>query len=290
MKRVLITGGSGFIGRNLTVYMQNMGYVVSAPGHQELDLLDIAIVGQYLKKGKYDVVIHAANTNMLNSNQYDILNTNLRMFYNLEKHQNEYGKLFYFGSGAEYDRVTMPRKVKEEQFGAFIPSDPYGFTKYLMRKTALQQNNIYDICIFGVYGKYEQWERRFISNNIVRSLKGLPMTLSKNAYFDYLYIDDLCKIVVWLIEADLEYKCYNVCTSEPVDLLFLANRINHISGGRSEILIKEPGWQPEYSGNNDRLLAEMKEFKFVKLEQSIQELWNYYENHIDEIDEKKLLL
>ena len=88
MKRVLITGGSGFIGRNLTVYMQNMGYVVSAPGHQELDLLDIAIVGQYLKKGKYDVVIHAANTNMLNSNQYDILNTNLRMFYNLEKHQN----------------------------------------------------------------------------------------------------------------------------------------------------------------------------------------------------------
>ena len=70
----------------------------------------------------------------------------------------------------------------------------------------------------------------------------------------------------------------------------MANRINHISGGRSEILIKEPGWQPEYSGNNDRLLAEMKEFKFVKLEQSIQELWNYYENHIDEIDEKKLLL
>lgn len=290
MKKILITGSSGFIGKNLTTYMETVGYIVSAPNHEELDLMDGEKLGQYLKNKKFDVVIHAANTNMLYATEYEVLNTNLRMFYNLEKYQKEYGKLFYFGSGAEYDRRSMPSKVREDQFGMSIPSDSYGFTKYLMHKTALQGNNIYNLCIFGVYGKYEQWERRFISNNIVRCLKGLPMTLSKNAYFDYLYIDDLCRIVEWLIENKLESKCYNICTSQPVALLSLAHMINKVLGVKNEILIKEEGWQPEYSGNNERLISEMGSFEFASKEQTIKELWNYYAEHIDEIDEKKLLL
>lgn len=290
MKKILLTGGSGFIGRNLTEYLQSAGYSISVPSHQELNLLDEKKVGQYLKKAQYDIVIHTANTNMMNAVPYDVLNINLRMFYNLEKYCGEYGRMYYFGSGAEYDRTSMPDNVSEEQFGTTIPSDSYGFTKYLMHKTASQENNIYDLCIFGVYGKYEQWERRFISNNIVRSLKGLPMTLKKNAYFDYLYIDDLCKIMVWFIENEPQYKHYNVCTSKPIDLLSLAHMINEVSGLGREIVVREEGWQLEYSGDNGRLLNEMNGFEFADKKQTIQKLWEYYEEHINEIDEKRLLL
>ncbi len=288
MKKILVTGGSGFIGRNLIEYLVHVGYEVVAPTHKDLDLTDEMAVKIFVKNGKFDVVVHTANTNMSNTTEYDILNTNLRMFYNLEKCQNEYGKLLYFGSGAEYDRATMPRNVREEQFGLNIPKDSYGFTKYLMHKTALQSNNLYNLCIFGVYGKYEQWERRFISNNIVRSLAGQSMTLTQNAYFDYLYIGDLCRIVEWFIENEPLYKNYNVCTALPVDLLTLAHMINEVSGIEREIIVKEKGWKPEYSGNNNRLLAEIGTFKFADKKQTLLSLWRYYEEHIHELDVNRL--
>jgi len=290
MQKILLTGSSGFIGKNLKEYLLKKGYPVSAPTHGELDLCDEEAVGNYLKQGQFDVVIHTANTNMMNSSKYDILNTNLRMFYHLEKYGEEYGKLLYFGSGAEYDRATMSPMIREEQFGEVIPKDSYGFTKYLMHKTAEHADNIYDLCIFGVYGRYEQWQRRFISNNIVRLLKGLPMTLSKNAYFDYLYIEDLCRITEWFILNEPMYRHYNVCTSKPVDLLSLAHMIQEVSGRSSEIRIREDGWQPEYSGDNSRLMSEMGTFPFADKKQTIVKLLEYYEAHIQDMDEKQLLL
>ncbi len=289
MKKILITGSGGFIGKNLVEYFADKDYIISAPARNELDLTDEAKVAQYLCKGKYDVVIHTANTRPDNINAGDILNTNLRMFYNLERAHNEYGRLIYFGSGAEYDRRNILSKVNEEQFGLSVPQDAYGFTKYLMHKTTEWQSKIYELCIFGVYGQYEMWERRFISNNIVRSLKGLPMTLTQNAYFDYLYIKDLCQIVEWFVNNEPLYKHYNVCTSQPIDLLSLAHMINEVSDEDREIIIGKEGYKAEYSGDNSRLLKEIGNYTFSDKRSTISELWAYYKTNIDKFDVNALL-
>lgn len=289
--RILITGASGFIGRNLSEWLERK-YDIYAPTHSNLDLLDEFSVFDYIKDCKIDVVIHCANTNNVSYDlsDYDILNNGLKMFYSLEKSSYLFKKMIYFGSGAEYSMKQYIPKMRESYFGNYIPEDPYGFAKYIMSRETDKDNNIYDLRLFGVYGKYEQWERRFLSNNIVRSLKGLPMTLSKNAYFDYLYIDDLCKIVEWFIENEPQHKHYNVCTSQAVDLLTLAHMINDISGLDRKIVVKEKGWKLEYSGDNSRLLNEMNGFEFADKRQTIKEMWEYYEKHIDEIDERRLLL
>jgi GDP-L-fucose synthase len=198
--------------------------------------------------------------------------------------------MIYFGSGAEYNRNYGKPLILESDFGNCMPQDPYGLAKYIEAKLVNNHDNIYDLCLFGVYGKYEEWQRRFISNNIARSLLGLPMTLTKNAMFDYLYVEDLCKIVEWFIEHDPKYKHYNVCTSRPVALLSLAKMINEVSGLDREILIAKEGWQPEYSGDNHRLLAEIGEFVFTDKKKSIEEMWNYFEEHRDELEERQLLL
>lgn len=289
MKKILLTGSTGFIGKNLKEYLQQKDYELLTPTHEELDLLDSVAVSEYLRSQKnIDVVIHSANINMMSAEEYDILNSSLRMFYNFEKNKASFGRMYYLSSAAEYDRRKLDVMVREESFGTYIPTDSYGFTKYIMHKEAEKDNNIYGLSLFGVYGKYEEWQRRFISSNIVRSLKGLPMTLSQNAMFDFLYVDDLCKIVEWFIGHEPKHKHYNVCTGQPVALLDLAEMINGVSGLGREIQIAKAGWQSEYSGDNSRLLAEMGQFHFADKKRSIEAMWNYYAEHIDEFDEKNL--
>lgn len=291
MKKILLTGSGGFIGKNLKEYLQKKDYELLAPSHAELDLMDEAAVSDYLcANRRIDIVIHSANINMQAAAGYDILNSSLRMFYNLEKNKEFFDRMYYLSSAAEYDRNKLEAMVREDFFGTIIPMDSYGFTKYIMHKESEKDNNIFGLSLFGVYGKYEEWQRRFISNNIVRSLKGLPMTLSQNARFDYLYVDDLCRIVEWFIEHEPKQKHYNVCTGQPIDLLSLAKMINEVSGYGREIKIAKDGWQPEYSGDNSRLLAEIGDFQFTDKKASIEKMWNYYADHIDEFDERQLLL
>lgn len=295
MKSILLTGATGFIGKNLFEYLKKQPdtmFRIYAPNHQELDLIDKVATRQYIEAHGIDVVIHCANVNSFRHDldKYEIHHMGLQIFLSLSEASDSYDKMIYFGSGAEYDRFYGKHLISEEDLGNQIPQDPYGFAKYIEAKLVCSYHNIYDLCLFGVYGKYEDWQRRFISNNIVRSLKGLPMTLSQNAAFDYLYVEDLCKIVEWFIQHQPKHKHYNVCTSQTIDLLSLAQIINEVSGLKKEILISKKGWQTEYSGDNHRLLSEMGAFRFTDKKASIQEMWSYYAEHIDELDEKKLLL
>lgn len=273
---LLLTGGGGFIGRNLREYLQNMRYPVLCPGSRELDLTDKRQVEEYLDVHKVRVAIHCANTRPDATDPYVILDHNLRMFFNLVSFSEKLDKVIYFGSGAEYGRYVLPPLVREDQFGRVIPSDPYGFAKYIMCKTALSSKNIYDLCCFGVYGKYEVWERRFISNNIVRLLRGGPMNLRQDAMFDYLYIDDLCRIVEWFIEHTPQHHHYNVCTSQPIALSAIAKIIRDCAEVDTELLVEKTGWQNEYSGDNSRLLKEMGNFHFTELKTGVKELLAYY--------------
>ena len=290
-QRILITGSTGFIGKNIKEKFENK-YDIVAPDRKELDLTNTEAVREYLKEQRFDVVIHSANTNNTkykNVVPFDVLERNLRMFYNLESCSEWYGKMFYYGSGAEYDMEHYIPKMKEEYFGTHIPKDAYGLSKYVMSRACEHAKNIYDLRLFGVYGRYEEWDRRFISNAICRALTGRDITMQKHVYFDYLWVEDLCNIMEWFIEHDPKHKHYNVCRGTSIDLYTLACMVREILNIDCNIVISEEGWKPEYSGNNTRLLEEIGEYPFIGYRESIQELCDYYKEHIDAIDESKLV-
>jgi GDP-L-fucose synthase len=58
--RVLITGSTGMVGRNLLEHPATQAYDVAAPNRAELDLRDYDAVVRYLKRVKPDIIIHAA--------------------------------------------------------------------------------------------------------------------------------------------------------------------------------------------------------------------------------------
>ena len=79
--KILLTGGSGFIGKNI-VEQLGKKYIFLVPSHNELDLLDAIAVEKYLKVHPVDVVIHAANLggNRAEVDVPNVLERNLRIF------------------------------------------------------------------------------------------------------------------------------------------------------------------------------------------------------------------
>jgi len=285
MMRILITGGSGFIGKNLAEQLAST-YQVSAPSSAELDLTDAQAVSGYLQSRRFDVIVHSATTrsNRRVSAPPDLLDRNCRMFFNLTRNRERFGKMIHFGSGAEYGRFQVPSRVREDFFDTHVPSDAYGFSKYICAKYLERADRIVDLRLFGVFGPYEDYTVRFISNACCRVLKGLPIVLRQNVLFDYLYVKDLGPLTSWFIENDARHKAYNVCSGKPVALAELARIVAEISGRHAPVSVTTGGMGPEYTADNSRLLAEIGEHRFWDAPRAIADLYSWYQHHESMID------
>lgn len=206
------------------------------------------------------------------------------MFYNLIKCSDYLEKIIYFGSGAEFDKRYPIIRVREEEFGVRKPITPYGISKYTKNEIARGSKKIYNLRSFGLFGKYEDWRIYFISNLCCKAIFGLPLTIRQECTFDYLYIRDMCKIVEWFLENSPQYHDYNVCSGKPILLSDIAKLVRAISGKELPIIIESKGMNLEYTGDNNRLLKEMHDFRLMPLKESIQELYEWYMHNQNLID------
>jgi len=279
--RIFITGVTGFIGRNLYEYLKkNNQYKLICPKHKELELLDLNSLENFFKKNKIDIVVHCATLGVKRtSNKPGLLEPNLRMFLNLIKCKKYYKKMIFAGSGAEYDKSKNITKIKETEFGEKIPKDPYGFYKYICSKIIEKEDNIINLRLFGIFGKYEDYKTRFISDAIWRAVNKKPIVINKNVVFDYLYIEDLVKIIEYFILNKAKYKFYNVGSGKNIDLLGLAKKISRISPNKPKIIVKNSKLGNEYTCNNDRMLAETKTERFRDIDDTLKELYLWYETN-----------
>lgn len=287
---ILITGGSGFIGRNLVEYYSPRCAVL-APRHGELELLDEDAVRNYLRKHAIDVIIHSASLpgHRNAKDTRHLFYKNVRMFFNLVRNADRFGKMIFLSSGAAYDmRHYLPR-MKEEYFDSHVPEDEHGFSKYVCAKTIEHLDNIVELRLFGVFGKYEDYAIRFISNAICKTLFDLPITIKQNRRFDYLYIDDLGPVIDHFLENAGKHKCYNVTPDAAIELRTLAEKVRTVSEKDLPILIAQPGMGLEYSGDNDRLKEEIPRLRFTDMDDAIRQLHDWYLAGREKIDRELLL-
>jgi nucleoside-diphosphate-sugar epimerase len=285
-KTVLITGASGFIGKNAREYFHDKCNVV-APLHRELDLLSQGEVQKFFRENEVDYVIHCANIggNRKCGNIEGVVEKNLAMFFNIAENKQYFEKMIHLGSGAEYNRMRMAARTDEDRLGRSIPTDPYGFSKYVISKYIEEENDkLYCLRLFGVFGRYEDYEYKFISNAIVKNLLHLPITIRQNVHFDWLYVDDLLPIIGAMLNKKCKYKSYNITTGTTTDLITIAKIINKLSDFTSKIIVVNPGLNMEYSGENNRLQNEVEDFKFRSMQDSIMALRHYYKSIFPLID------
>jgi GDP-L-fucose synthase len=291
IKTLLITGSTGFIGKNLVEAFKHK-YLVLAPTHEELDLVNQNDVRDYCISNNIDTVIHCAGiggTKKRSPLPGQVLDTNLRMFFNLAENRHQYRKLINIGSGAEYNKYQNLYKVTENEFGLSIPPDEYGFSKYIISKYIERMNNMYDLRAFGIFGKYEDYEFRFISNAIVKNLLHLPINIRQNTTFSWLYIDDFTKILDYILTRTPHYSSYNITPSLPTDLLSLAQRINSLSKHKSKIVIENIGQNFTYTGDNSRLKEFMGVVPLTSMDTAITNMIEYYTSILSTIDKKAIV-
>lgn len=262
------------------------GYRVLAPSSSELNLLDEQAVDAFIRREPVDIIIHAANKGggRDTMGMVDVVHTNLRMFFNIVKHADKVEKIIHLGSGAEYGKHRPIFMATEDEAGKAFPLDDYGFYKSVCSRYIEKSDiNILNLRIFACYGKYEDYRYKFISNAIVKNLLGLPIVIRQNVNFDYVYVDDLVKMVVWAMTSNTVYKTYNITRGMSVDLLTLAGLINSIADCPSAIEVDIPERNREYTSSNRRILEECP-VDFTQHSTAIGLLYEYYSKKLYSLD------
>jgi UDP-glucose 4-epimerase len=234
----LLTGSSGFIGKNLKELLPPM----LCPTHEELDLTDRDKVKDYLMHNKPEVIIHCG------SNDEDVcLYDNLRMFYNLAESRIP---MITFCTGREIEDRTYK-------------NGEYVFSKHLIKELALNKyQHITVIQLWGCFGKYEK-DIRFFRNNIIRVETKQPILVGENKLFSYIYVNDLAKII--------ERGNFNSQVVQVVaytkSLANYAQVLKKVTCSAREIIEKDEDFYHSYVGINTC------DFNYTPLETALRELW-----------------
>jgi len=253
--RILITGANGYIGKTLYNSL-NTKYDVVPLSRKELDVTNLKQVKDYLKNKYFDVVIHCAVEGglRLEPENSSILDSNLKMYYNLLECKNHFNKFFYFGSGAE----------KQDTF--------YGLSKKVLNQSIQGKDNFHNIRIFAVFNENEL-ESKFVKTNIRNYITRKDIGIFQNKYMDFFYMDDLITLMDYCIVTDNLPKEINCSYNYSPTLYDVAQIINNLSDYKVNINIEEWGMAPFFNGSFTDL-----GLNYIGLEQGIKNVYNKLKN------------
>lgn len=271
MKRVLVTGGTGFIGRNVCPYLKDKCDLF-APKREELNLLDEIAVKEYIVDNHIEIVFNLANPNPV-KNSLDSPDTmfedSIRSFLNLYRAQEHYEMMYTLGSGAEYDKSKDIINVTEEEEQRSVPYDSYGLAKYTINQIISMSPKQCNLRIFGCYGPTDA-DSKFITHAIKCCLRNTDITIKQDCFFDYLHVSDLGRILGFFINHKPNFHSYNVCSGTRLSLSQIANVVKKQMDSDKKIVLLNDGWNKEYTASNARILSEIGDFDFVTIEEGVR--------------------
>ena len=273
--KILLTGSGGFIGKNLKQYLSKK-YELLTPRSFELDLREKGEVEKYFLANKIDFIIHCASVGGARGvdDPTSTIGDNLNMLENILREKHPATRVIIFGSGAMYDKTIDLKKVKESEIGKFIPKDSYGKSKLLMWKKTKNRDDVLMLNIFACYG-YGEKETRFPSYAIDRALNNEKIEINQDVIFDYLFVEDMIKIVEYFIENSPEDNVINITPTVSVSLSQIAKIVQKISDSKIEITVKNPIMNKEYTGDNTLLKKNFPSVKFTEIEEGLSKFYEY---------------
>ena len=237
-RRILITGGNGFLGSNLVQYFLNQNYKVLVISRNSYNLNsvmnkiefiqstteDYTPIADSIRKFAPDYVIHAAwsggnaYSNIHSLNQFY---TNIPLSLSLLEVINTLSiKPTFVGVGSFAEYGLLHSRASETDIE--LPINYYGLSKLTVKKVAELYCSINNIKFAWIRPCYIYGPRDVPTRLIPRIITGLisnqPVKLdSCEVRIDYLHIDDFSRAVDAIMSSGLT-GVYNICSGEEYNL------------------------------------------------------------------------
>ncbi|MEG9862042.1 MAG: NAD-dependent epimerase/dehydratase family protein [Parvularculales bacterium] len=173
IKHIMVTGGTGFLGRHIVTEGKSAGYIVHAPSHKDVDIETGEGLKEWFKNRRKDgtpinAVIHSAayygGLGFLETDPFGIATRNIRMAVNVFETAVRAGvkKFVSVGSSCSYPEKITGEMYEEDIFqGRCHESvEAYGFSKRVHLVLMAAARRQYDmecvqIALTNLYGEHD---------------------------------------------------------------------------------------------------------------------------------------
>lgn len=307
-RRVLVTGGSGFLGGYVVDRLRASGASVSAPRRSECDLLDAAAVERTLSAHRPQMIVHlAATVGGIGANQrepgrffYENMLMGVQLIEAARRHAVK--KVVVAGTVCAYPKLT-PVPFREADIWNGYPEEtnaPYGIAKkaLLVQLQAYRQqyglNGIFLIPV-NLYGPRDTFDpaRSHVIPALIRKFvearrTGAPeveLWGTGRASREFLYVDDCARAIVLAAERYDDPEPVNIGAGSEISIADLAELVARLCGYSGQLTFNAslPDGQPRRSLDVTRATASFGFTATTSLRDGLRRTIAWYERHTDQL-------
>lgn len=300
-KTILITGGTGFIGKNLIDSLKNE-YNLILLGRTEktnyknlsfykCDISEISDLENIFKKEKTDIIIHLATYYKPKNNLDDIsgmIDTNVKGLTNLLELSIKYNINKLINTGTCFEFGNQDKKVKEES--VYEPWNLYAETKILAENLidyySKKGINVLTLKLFPPFGIHDN-HKKLIPYVIKSALSNKNIETSPGEQkWDYIYSKDIANAYKKAIDFDWKgHEKFIISNNRPIKLKEIINKILKLTNSKSEVFFGAKNYRQNeimyLHGDNSKAKELLDWEPQYNIDDALKETIDYFKGYDD---------